>query len=106
MDEGAEPFTFGGVPTDGENAPGVAPPGKDVAGDAASGVIAALAGVGEKIFDIFGGQSPPKREKPEPKDPTKNAFARAAEIAIHKAQAEEEKTRDKAYWEDRDRSRD
>lgn len=105
----AEPFTFGGATVRNGLEPelhgeGGADSRRDIAADGASAAIAGLAGGAEKIFDGFFGTGPPKKDKPPAKDP--NPFAKSAEKAIHKAMDEEQKKRDRDYWDDRDRSRD
>jgi hypothetical protein len=105
----AEPFTFGGAPIqDGHShhlqADGGGGSSRDITTDGASAGIAAFAAVGERLFDGFFGAGPPKKQSPPAKD--SNPFARTAEVAIHKAMDEEQKNRDRAFWDDRDRSRD
>jgi hypothetical protein len=101
-----EPLTFGGAPIDDGSAPAQSG-GRDLGGDAASAGLGAIAAVGERIFDVFfGGGPPPKSQKPPQPDPAKNPFARVAEAAIHRAQQEEENARNRAYWEERERTRD
>lgn len=104
-DEG-EPFTFGGAPIDDGSSPNNGR-GRDLGGDASSAALGAFAAVGERFFDVFfGGGPPPKREKPPAPEPGKNPFARVAEAAVHRAQQEEESARNRAYWEERERTRD
>jgi hypothetical protein len=105
----AEPFTFGGAPVRTGLEPELqADSGpesrRDIAADGASAAIAGLAGGAEKLFDGFFGSGPPKKDKPPARDP--NPFAKKAEKAIHKAMDDEQKKRDRDYWDDRDRSRD
>lgn len=108
-DENAQPFTFGGATiqdgrSDVVEREGGSESSRDIGADTASAGIAAFAGVGEKLFDGFFGSGPPKKDKPATKDP--NPFARSAEKAMHKAMEDEQKKKDRDYWDDRDRSRD
>lgn len=109
-DEG-EPLTFGGAPVHGiadeeqSAASGTGGP-RDIAQDGASAAIAAFTGTAERLFDGFLGSGPPKKQPPVEKDSTRQTFARTAEAALRKVEEEEQKKRDRDYWEDRDRSRD
>jgi hypothetical protein len=91
--------------------------GPNMVADLGGGLIGGLATVGEHLFDgFFGGDAPRQRTEPAhrpataPKDHWEtvrdNPFLRVAEQARQAAIEQDEELRRRAWWDDRERTRD
>ncbi|MEW6691083.1 MAG: relaxase/mobilization nuclease domain-containing protein [Pseudomonadota bacterium] len=85
----------------------------DAVGGLGLGMIGAVALIGERFFDGFFGADPlgrkPQAPQPAPasqETKKENPFAKVAAAAREQAEIEAEKARERAYWEERQRTRD